>query len=52
MSTSYNFPGQISKYTGKVRDVYYLENNIIVIISTDRLSAFDVIMPKGIPHKG
>ena len=52
MSTSYNFPGQISKYTGKVRDVYYLENNIIIIISTDRLSAFDVIMPKGIPHKG
>ena len=52
MSTSLNLPGQISKYKGKVRDVYYLENNIIIIISTDRLSAFDVIMPKGIPYKG
>ena len=52
MSTSLNLPGQISKYRGKVRDVYYLENNIIIIISTDRLSAFDVIMPKGIPYKG
>ncbi len=51
-STSLNLPRQISKYTGKVRDVYYLENNIIVVISTDRLSAFDVIMPKGIPYKG
>ena len=51
-STSLNLPGQISKYRGKVRDVYYLENNIIIIISTDRLSAFDVIMPKGIPYKG
>ena len=50
--TSLNLPGQISKYRGKVRDVYYLENNIIIIISTDRLSAFDVIMPKGIPYKG
>ena len=52
MSTSLNLPGQISKYRGKVRDVYYLENNIIIIISTDRLSAFDIIMPKGIPYKG
>ena len=52
MSTSLNLPGQISKYRGKVRDVYYLENNIIIIISTDRLSAFDVIMPNGIPYKG
>ena len=52
MMTSLNLPGQISKYRGKVRDVYYLENNIIIIISTDRLSAFDVIMPKGIPYKG
>ena len=52
ISTSLQLPGQISKYRGKVRDVYYLENNIIIVISTDRLSAFDVIMPKGIPYKG
>lgn len=52
ISTSLDLPGQISKYRGKVRDVYYLENNIIIVISTDRLSAFDVIMPKGIPYKG
>ena len=52
ISTSLDLPGQISKYSGKVRDVYYLENNIIIVISTDRLSAFDVIMPKGIPYKG
>lgn len=52
MSTSLNLPGQVSKYTGKVRDVYFLENDLIAMISTDRLSAFDVIMPKGIPYKG
>tara|TARA_Y100001970_G_scaffold201105_1_gene244675 strand:+ start:7986 stop:8933 length:948 start_codon:yes stop_codon:yes gene_type:complete len=52
INTSLDLPGQISKYRGKVRDVYYLENNIIIVISTDRLSAFDVIMPKGIPYKG
>lgn len=52
ISTSLDLPGQISKYRGKVRDVYYIENNIIIVISTDRLSAFDVIMPKGIPYKG
>jgi len=51
METNFNFPGQISKYRGKVRDVYFLEN-CIIIISTDRLSAFDVVMPKGIPYKG
>ena len=52
ISTSLDLPGQISKYRGKVRDVYYLESDIIIVISTDRLSAFDVIMPKGIPYKG
>ena len=50
--TNFSFPGQISKYTGKVRDVYFIENDIIIIISTDRLSAFDKVMPRGIPYKG
>src|SRR5699024_2615338 len=50
--TDFNFPGQQEVYHGKVRDVYGLEDNKIIIISTDRLSAFDVIMPKGIPYKG
>ena len=52
METNFSFPGQISKYKGKVRDVYFLENYDIIIISTDRLSAFDIVMPKGIPYKG
>lgn len=51
-STNYNFPGQRSVYKGKVREVYRLENNEVVMIATDRLSAFDVVMPKGIPYKG
>ena len=51
-NTDFNFPGQISVYKGKVREVYRLENDILVMISTDRLSAFDVVMPKGIPFKG
>ncbi|MGB8703662.1 MAG: phosphoribosylaminoimidazolesuccinocarboxamide synthase, partial [Gillisia sp.] len=51
-STNYNFPGQKSVYKGKVREVYELENDRLVIIATDRLSAFDVVMPKGIPYKG
>ncbi len=51
-STQYNFPGQKSVYKGKVREVYELENDKLVIIATDRLSAFDVVMPKGIPYKG
>ena len=42
METNFSFPGQISMYRGKVRDVYFIENDIIIIISTDRLSAFDV----------
>ena len=41
-----------SRYSGKVREIYYLENDLIVIIVTDRLSAFDVVLPKGIPYKG
>jgi phosphoribosylaminoimidazole-succinocarboxamide synthase len=50
--THFNFPGQKSVYKGKVREVYTLEDNLLVMISTDRLSAFDVVMPKGIPYKG
>jgi phosphoribosylaminoimidazole-succinocarboxamide synthase len=49
---TYNFPNQIKFYKGKVRDVYYLENNIIVMVASDRISAFDVILPKSIPYKG
>lgn len=50
--TNFNFPGQKSVYKGKVRTVYTLENDMLVMIATDRLSAFDVVMPKGIPYKG
>lgn len=50
--TNFNFPGQTKVYKGKVREVYHLENNLLVMIATDRLSAFDVVMPKGIPYKG
>jgi len=50
--TNFNFPGQLNIYKGKVREVYTLENDIMVMIATDRLSAFDVVMPKGIPYKG
>ena len=50
--TNFNFPGQKSIYKGKVREVYALENDLLVMIATDRLSAFDVVMPRGIPYKG
>ena len=50
--TNYNFEGQKSVYKGKVREVYAFEDNLLVMIATDRLSAFDVVMPKGIPYKG
>ncbi|MEZ4779251.1 MAG: phosphoribosylaminoimidazolesuccinocarboxamide synthase [Flavobacteriaceae bacterium] len=50
--TNFQFPGQKGIYKGKVREVYTLENDILVMIATDRLSAFDVVMPKGIPYKG
>lgn len=50
--TNFNFPGQLSVYKGKVREVYALENDVMVMVATDRLSAFDVVMPKGIPYKG
>ena len=52
ISTHFNFPGQLSVYKGKVREVYRLEGGLLVMIATDRLSAFDVVMPKGIPYKG
>ena len=52
LSTSFSLPGQIDKYTGKVREVFTLKNDVLVMIATDRLSAFDVVMPKGIPYKG
>jgi len=50
--TNYNFPTQKSVYKGKVREVYNINDEILVMIATDRLSAFDVVMPKGIPFKG
>ena len=52
MGTDFHFPDQKSVYRGKVREVYHFENDILVMIATDRLSAFDVVMPKGIPYKG
>ena len=48
----FNFSGQTNFYRGKVRDVYTLKNNFILMIASDRLSAFDVVLPKGIPYKG
>ena len=50
--TDYNFPNQTSKYSGKVREVYKIKNDVLVMIATDRLSAFDVVLPRGIPYKG
>jgi phosphoribosylaminoimidazole-succinocarboxamide synthase len=47
-----NIPGLLSTYHGKVRDVYYIENELLVMIASDRISAFDVILPKPIPYKG
>lgn len=51
-TTNFNFPGQKSVYKGKVREVYNINDELLVMIATDRLSAFDVVMPKGIPFKG
>jgi phosphoribosylaminoimidazole-succinocarboxamide synthase len=50
--TNFNFPGQKSLYKGKVREVYNINDELLVMIASDRLSAFDVVMPKGIPYKG
>ena len=52
IKTDFNFKNQHSVYKGKVRDVYKLKNNLLVMVASDRLSAFDVVMPKGIPYKG
>jgi len=52
MHSDLNLRGLKSKYTGKVREVYALEHDMLVMVATDRLSAFDVVMPKGIPYKG
>ncbi len=52
MATNFSFPGQLGVYKGKVREVYKMENELLIMIATDRLSAFDVVMPKGIPYKG
>ena len=51
-SSDFNFTFQNKAYKGKVRDVYYLKNNIVVMVASDRISAFDVVMPRGIPFKG
>ncbi|MEF9924864.1 MAG: phosphoribosylaminoimidazolesuccinocarboxamide synthase, partial [Muribaculaceae bacterium] len=50
--TDFNFKGQRSVYHGKVRDVYDINDDILVMVASDRISAFDVILPKGIPFKG
>ncbi|MBF6609475.1 MAG: phosphoribosylaminoimidazolesuccinocarboxamide synthase [Flavobacterium sp.] len=51
-TTNFSFPGQKSVYRGKVRDVYNIDDKLLVMVATDRLSAFDVILPEGIPFKG
>jgi phosphoribosylaminoimidazole-succinocarboxamide synthase len=51
-SSHFQFPGQVSVYNGKVRDVYTLENGLLVMVASDRISAFDHVLPKGIPFKG
>ena len=52
VNTDFNFPGQRSVYHGKVRDVYDINDDLLVMIATDRISAFDVVLPEGIPYKG
>lgn len=52
LRTDYKLPGQQSVYHGKVRDVYFLEGDLVAMIATDRISAFDVVLPAGIPYKG
>ncbi len=50
--TDFHFPGQRNVYHGKVRDVYNIDNHLLVMVATDRISAFDVVLPEGIPYKG
>ena len=52
VKTNFNFPGQQGLYTGKVRDVYDIDGRYLVMVATDRISAFDVVLPRGIPYKG
>ena len=52
VKTNFNFKGQCSHYVGKVRDVYSIEGDYLVMVASDRISAFDVVLPKGIPFKG
>jgi len=52
VKTDFHFPGQTGKYTGKVRDVYSIGNQYLIMVATDRISAFDVVLPRGIPYKG
>jgi len=52
VETNFNFPNQSKVYKGKVRDVYTLNNDLLIMVASDRISAFDVVMPKGIPYKG
>lgn len=52
VKTDFHFPGQVDKYVGKVRDVYNIEDKYLVMVVSDRISAFDVVLPKGIPYKG
>ena len=51
-NTDFHFDGQTNVYHGKVRDVYTVKNDLLVMVATDRISAFDVVLPKGIPYKG
>jgi len=52
VSTNFSFPGQVSFYKGKVRDVYNINDEYLVMVVSDRISAFDVVLPKGVPFKG
>lgn len=50
--TNFSLPGQTHLYVGKVRDVYHIKDELLIMVTTDRISAFDVVLPKGIPYKG
>ncbi|MDE6452256.1 MAG: phosphoribosylaminoimidazolesuccinocarboxamide synthase, partial [Odoribacter sp.] len=52
VKTDFRFPGQKSIYKGKVRDVYDINDEYLVMVVSDRISAFDVVLPEGIPYKG
>ena len=51
-ATNFKFPNQTNFYKGKVRDVYTIGDKLLVMVASDRISAFDVVLPKGIPYKG